>query len=181
LVQNWNEIISGCRKGDQKSYLLAYRQVWKVIYPAVYRIVENRQQAEDILQESIVRGFDRLGELREPANYPAWQRTIAVREAFNVLRDQKRESLISLDGRHEILQDDEEADFPDVSHEAIMATIEKLAPGYRKVIQLHLIDGMTHEEIGISMGVGASTARSQYSRALGKLKNLLHEELQRSN
>jgi RNA polymerase sigma factor (sigma-70 family) len=48
--------------------------------------------------------------------------------------------------------------------------LERLPEGYRVVIQLHVMDNMSHEEIGEALGIKASSARSQYSRALHKLK-----------
>src|SRR6185436_11788428 len=76
-------IIAGCKRGEHASQCEAYRRSWRQIYPAVYHILRNREEAEDLVQESLVKGFSRLNELKDDEKYVPWQKQIALRAALN--------------------------------------------------------------------------------------------------
>jgi RNA polymerase sigma-70 factor (ECF subfamily) len=59
----------------------------------------------------------------------------------------------------------------DITPQDVLTKLQKLPQGYQMVVQLHIMEGMSHVEIGEHLGIEASTCRSQYSRALAKLKN----------
>lgn len=69
----------------------------------------------------------------------------------------------------------EEYDLPDVALEQheVLKHLDLLPEGYRLVIRLHLMEQMAHQEIANSRGIMASTSRSQYTRALVKLRHSL--------
>jgi len=146
----------------------AYRLSWKFIFPAVLRILRNREEAEDIMQESYVKGFMRLKDLRDPSSYPAWQKQIAVRNALNRLRQLRPE--ISLQPGMDELKEEVGNGWDQLDPALLEKELERLPDGYRIVIQLYVMDNLSHEEIGEALGIKASSARSQYSRALHKLK-----------
>jgi RNA polymerase sigma-70 factor (ECF subfamily) len=54
--------------------------------------------------------------------------------------------------------------------------VNSLAGGYQMVVKMHLLEGISHEEIAGIMGITPSTARSQYSRALQRIRVIIHEQ-----
>ena len=72
-MQDWTDIVKGCRSGDPRAQRIAYDRIWRHVYPSVYRIMGDRVQAEDIMQDAVIKGFGKLGSLKEPATYPGWQ------------------------------------------------------------------------------------------------------------
>jgi RNA polymerase sigma factor (sigma-70 family) len=153
----------------------AYKTVWKIIYPSVYCLVRNREEAEDIMQDSIIKGFSRLDDLKDPDRYIGWQKQICLREALSRLRTKKGSSSLIEDIAEEETEE-LDLDLSMIDERMIQNQIDKLPEGYRLVIQLHLIEGMKHEEIANATGMGASTSRSQYSRAIQRLKKELLEQ-----
>lgn len=158
---------------------LAYGRMWKQIFPAVMQILRNREEAEDVLQESMIQGFDKLSSLQDDNKYPAWQKQIALRHALNKLKSRK--STASLFDDVQIAGDENsDVDWSNISDELIRKKIDSLPEGYRLVIRLHLLDGWSHDDIAAELDITASTSRSQYSRAIAKLKKELTEEYERS-
>ncbi|MBX7051684.1 MAG: sigma-70 family RNA polymerase sigma factor [Flavobacteriales bacterium] len=143
------------------------------------QILRNREEAEDVLQESMIQGFNKLASLQDDGKYPAWQKQIALRHALNKLKSRKSTATLFED--IQIAEDEmSELDWSNISDELIRKKIDDLPDGYRIVIRLHLLDGWSHDEIAVELNISASTSRSQYSRAMAKLKKELTEEYERS-
>jgi RNA polymerase sigma factor (sigma-70 family) len=153
--------------------------MWKMIFPAVWQILKNKEEAEDVLQESMIQGFDKLDHLRDDNSYPAWQKQIALRHALNKLKSRKTDS--TLFEHIEVAEEsDPQMDWNSISEELIRKKVDTLPDGYRIVIRLHLLEGWPHEDIATELGISTSTSRSQYSRAMARLKKELLEEYERS-
>lgn len=168
------ELITACRKGQASAMNRLYALTWPIVWPAVAGIIKQREEAEDVMQEGFLKGFERIAELREPSSYPAWQRSICVRLALNRIRG-RRLFLTPLDETTEIMA--EVADSPPLpAPEELMSLLERLPEGQALVIRLRLAENMSHEEIGQSLGINPSAARSQYSRGLEKLRTIITKE-----
>jgi RNA polymerase sigma-70 factor (ECF subfamily) len=174
---NWEDIIEKCRKGDIDAQTVAYRNAWKIIYPSIYLILKNREDAEDVMQEGFVKGFKKLNELRDNVRYVAWQKSICIREALTRVKKRKNFQILFPDVNLEKADRSEETkenwleSTYDITPQDVLTKLQLLPQGYQMVVQLHIMEGMSHVEIGEQLGIEASTCRSQYSRALAKLKN----------
>lgn len=171
-LEEWTHIIAACKRGEHQAQCEAYKRSWRIIYPAVYNVLRSREEAEDVMQESIIKGFERLNELKEPQKYIGWQKMISLRTALNKLRSQKSMTALfgELDGE-DVIEDVN--DTMPIALEALKCRMEKMPQGYRIVLKLYLEEGMSHEEIGEHLGISAATSRSQYCRAIAKLKKEL--------
>ena len=171
---SWKEIIEGCMRHDRRLQLEAYNRSWRVLFPSVYRIVQNRQEAEDVMQDSIIKGFDKLHQLNNPDVYLAWQKSISVRMAYTFLKNKRKNELDFPTWEGEQKEIDTEFELPEPSK--LWDVVNSLANGYQTVIKMHLLDGLPHEEIAEIIGIAPSTVRSQYSRALNRIKEIIHEQ-----
>jgi RNA polymerase sigma factor (sigma-70 family) len=174
---NWKELVQSCIRNDRAAQLEVYKRIWRDIFPAIQRIVKDKQQAEDIMQESIIKGFDKLSTLRTPETYPAWQRKLAVNDALMWWRKKGNRNF-----DHDPLmnEDAEEEWIEEPVFEHMEQELNQLPEGYRMVIQLHALEQMKHEEIAEALQVATSTVRSQYSRGLALLRKQM-ELKKRSN
>jgi RNA polymerase sigma factor (sigma-70 family) len=170
---NWNELVQSCIRNDRAAQKEVYRRVWRDIFPAIQRIVKDKQQAEDIMQESIIKGFDQLNTLRIPETYPAWQRKLAVNDALMWWRKNAKRSF---DLGPQPPQPAEEEIMEEYVFEHIEQELNLLPEGYRIVIQLHTLEQMKHEEIAEALQVATSTVRSQYSRGLALLRKQIEQK-----
>jgi RNA polymerase sigma factor (sigma-70 family) len=171
---SWKEIVDGCRMNDRRLQLEAYDRSWRVLFPSVYRIIQNRQEAEDVMQESIIQGFDKLHQLNNPDVYLAWQKSISIRMAYNFLKSKRKNELDFPTWEGEQKEIDAEFELPEAA--TIWEVVNSLANGYQTVVKMHLLDGLSHEEVAGIIGIAPSTVRSQYSRALNRIKEIIHEQ-----
>ena len=162
-------MIEKCRRQDASSMTALYKQTWSMIYPSVYFILRNKADAEDAMQEGYIKGFGKLEELRQPERYLSWQKSICIREALNRYKKDKKH--LEWEKEERVVNSlNDEAVLDDWPVDEMLGELKKLPHGYQVVIQLHAMEGISHEEIGNQLGIAASTSRSQYSRAIMKLK-----------
>ena len=165
-------IIQECRKGNSKAQFTLYNLYSKAMYNLAYRMTNNREDAEDILQETFVECFRNLGSFRFESTFGAWLKSILINRSINHLR-KKKINLVFQENLPDTA-DSNDADYETVySTEKIFKGIERLPDGYRIILTLYLLEGYDHQEISQIMGITESTSKSQYSRAKDKLRKLL--------
>jgi RNA polymerase sigma-70 factor (ECF subfamily) len=170
------ELIDGCRHGDRKSQSQLYQLYAKQMYNVSMRIVNDVGEAEDILQESFVDAFRRIGDFRGEATFGSWLKRIVLNKSINSLRKKKME-LFEDAGQFEHLANEEVAvDEINLTTQRLMHLVSELPDGYRLVLTLFLFEDYKHAEIATLLNITESTSKSQYNRA----KSRLREQLKRS-
>jgi RNA polymerase sigma-70 factor (ECF subfamily) len=144
------------------------------MYNVGFRIVNNTEEAEDVLQDAFISAFNNLGSYRGDSTFGAWLKRIVINKAINYLNKRKPERMPE-DERFDV-KEEEDVDvlegFP-FTVEKVRAAIEALPDGYRSVLSLYLLEGYDHGEIAEILGITESTSKSQFNRAKKKLKELL--------
>ncbi|HRE68728.1 MAG: RNA polymerase sigma factor [Cytophagales bacterium] len=171
-----SELINRCRQGDREAYYKLYKLYSRSMYNVGFRIVNNTEEAEDVLQEAFTSAFRNLHHYRGDSTFGAWLKRIVINKAINYLHKRKAERMPE-DERWDVHEEEEEnilEGFP-FSVEQVRSAIERLPDGYRSVLSLYLLEGYDHAEIGEIMGITESTSKSQFNRAKKKLKDLLEE------
>jgi RNA polymerase sigma factor (sigma-70 family) len=166
-------LIEECRSGNSKAQFRLYNQYSKAMYNLAYRILNNREDAEDILQESFVECFRNLNSFRFESTFGAWLKRIVVNRCINQVK-KKKADLTFCETLPSIPAEDEEEPIYDTK--AVFKGIEMLPDGYRIILTLYLLEGYDHSEISQILGITESTSKSQYSRAKEKLKNILSKK-----
>ena len=168
-------LIDACRHGNSKAQFEIYKLYYKAMYNSCLRILNNTQEAEDVMQEAFLSAFDKIDSYKGEVSFGAWLKRIVVNRSLDFLKKNKLDSL-PLDEK--INQLSEEVDQNNTieienSVEEIKKAIEQLPSGYRIVLSLYLIEAYDHEEISEILNISASTSRSQYNRAKKKLIQIL--------
>jgi len=152
------------------------RELWCGIY---YRVRGDRELAQEIMQDTIVRAMESIHQLREDEKLEGWLAAIAKNKCYDHLRKQTRYY-----ARHRGIDEDDDYDTlaPGSSVSAEDAAIinldieERLAfakdqpDEIRQIIYMHGMDGMTFTEIGKVLGVSSETVKSKFYRAIWKFK-----------
>ncbi|MFM8347946.1 MAG: RNA polymerase sigma factor [Bacteroidota bacterium] len=164
-------LIQQCLNGDQAAYAELYGRYSRAMLNTAFRVVNDREAAEDILQESFISAFRNLGSYRADSSFGAWIKRIVVNRSISWLRQQRT---VSLDQADDVAAEPESEgpDFP-CTAEQVRTAIFQLPDGYRTVLSLYLLEGYDHEEIGQILGISESTSKSQFSRARKKLISIL--------
>jgi len=163
-------VIEECRKGNSKAQYAVYRQYSKAMFNLACRMLNSREDAEDILQESFLDCFRNIGSFRFESTFGAWLKSIVINKCINHLR-KRTADLILCDNLPAVACEEEEEIHYDTKK--IFRAIEQIPDGYRIILTLYLLEGYDHGEIAQILGITESTSKSQYSRAKEKLRTLL--------
>lgn len=162
-------------KGDRKAQMELYHSYSNAMFNVCFRMLKNREQAEDILQDAFLEVFDKLHFFRGEATLGAWIKQIVVNKCINSLKKKKLdfEFLESMECVV-VPQENDENDYPELTVKRIMMCLNLLPEGSRLVFSLFLLEGYDHSEISQILGITESTSKTQLLRAKQKIKELLH-------
>ena len=169
------DLVDACLNGDESAFQSLYDLYSKAMYNVALRMVKDRDEAEDVLQDAFVSAFTHLQSYSGKATFGAWLKRIVVNKAINFLKKQ-RANFVELSVDFE-LEDESERE-PDLEFQVktVQNAIHQLPDGYRLVLSLYLLEGYDHKEIGEILGISESTSKTQYSRAKQKIVKLLEKE-----
>ncbi|KAG1658260.1 Protein SpAN [Nymphon striatum] len=136
--------------------------------------VTYREDAEDIVQESFVSAFKNLASFNYESTFGAWLKRIVINKSINYLK-KKEIAVVPIDAHEFHLKDDVAIETEAVDIRKVKSGIEKLPAGYKQIINLYLVEGYDHIEIGEVLGITTSTSKSQYHRAKKKLVEIINE------
>ena len=168
-------LIDDCRRGSRRAQFRLYELYSKAMFNTAHRIMGNREEAEDMIQEAFTDCFTKIGSYRTDSTFGAWLKTIVINRCISRLRKREADLVYVEDySRHEIRQEEpQEITWPDPA--TIARAVERLPEGYRVVFSLYLLEGYDHTEISQILGISESTSKTQYARAKERLKKILSE------
>ena len=166
------ELIGSCIRGDRVAQYRLYKQYSRSMYNLCLRIVPDRSEAEDLLQEAFIRMFRELPSFRGQSTLGAWLRRIVINHCLNHIRRKKPE-FVSIEDREDELLTEPDISFTDITADEIHQAIKDLPDGARVVCVLHLLEGYRHSDIAGMLGISESTSKSQYRRAVELLRKSL--------
>lgn len=166
------DLIDGCKDGDQKAQFQIYKLYYKAMYNTSLRIVNNTMEAEDIMQESFLSAFEKIDTYSGTVSFGAWLKRIVINRSLDFLG--KRKAVFEDIESHFGIRDDsidytDRNEEIDIKIEEVKEAIERLPDGYRVILSLYLLEGYDHDEIAEILNISSSTSRSQLSRARQKL------------
>lgn len=172
-MSRFEEILSGCRRQRPQSMLELYNICAEPVYSACLHIVANESDAEEIMQDAILKAFDNIDRfMGSQKDFIAFAKKIGVNKSIDWYRKHKKEPFFTeVDNQAEEIVDEDVTETIPV--EVIKEKINELPDGYRMVISLHLLDELDFIDIANIMKINASSVRSQYVRAKDKLRKLL--------
>ncbi len=170
---------------DQKAI---YRQFNGAIFNTCYRILHNREEAEECMQDAFVKLFGKRAPVfvNEAACY-GWLKKVAVNGALdrlNSLDFRMSSQGTSIDTPRVRVLEEPTSAAESATDMALHQKVEQvkqalfgLPAGYRTILSLYLFDGYDFEEIAQITRLQPSTVRSQYTRGRQKLQELIPQEL----
>ncbi len=171
-------LLKRARSGQPAAFGTLYDMFSRPIYNLAFRMVQNKEVAEEVLQETFVDVIRKLKGFRGDAPFGAWVRRIAINRTLMYLRSAwNRYSLPMEGGALEAAYDASQSHPGD--HQTVVdidSALSKLADVPRSVVWLHDVEGYTHQEIGELMGKSASFSKSQLARAYKRLRELTESD-----
>lgn len=164
--------MEGCRSNRRDSQKALYDNYCDAMFSTAFRILNNRDDAQDVLQDSFIEIFKHINDFRGESTIGAWIKTIVVRKALKKLRSLKFTENYEENGTEIPL------DFlDDLSGQYLEHLILSLPDGYRTVFLLVEVEGYSHEETATMLGISTGTSKSQLSRA----KKTLRKQIEKIN
>lgn len=166
-------LIEKSKIGDRSSQYKLYELYVDAMYNIAVRMLSSKEDTEDVIQESFVDAFKKLSSFRYDSTFGAWLKRIVINKCINFLKLKKIP--ITPIENHEYHLVEETIDYvPKMEIHKVKKAIELLPNGYKQIINLYLIEGYDHIEIGEILGVSNSTSKSQYHRAKKKLVEIVN-------
>ncbi|GHT38476.1 ECF RNA polymerase sigma-E factor [Bacteroidia bacterium] len=176
MVKLDENMIKRCLDGDRRAQMHLYSAFYKRVFNSCFRILRDKGDAEDAMQESFVKAFSRLRQFDGAVPFEAWIVRIAINTSIDRLRESRLEVVDCDETRLEGFEDSrEEDDWEHTLERAaqVKAAIERLPDASRIIVTLYLLEGYDHDEIAQILNITGGTARIQYMRAKQKLIQLL--------
>lgn len=172
------KLIEASKKGDNRSRRQLYELYARAMFNICYRMTNNREDAEDILQEAFIQAFSKLDTFRYESTFGAWLKRIVINNCINAIQKRKVDLTLT-DNLHFYGERSDESfdekDLPLTSRD-IQKAMEQLPDGGRIVFSLYLLEGYDHIEISQILGITESTSKSQYMRAKRKIYEILKDK-----
>ncbi len=142
------------------------------LYNISWRIVRDSGEAEEIMQDTILKFITSEIVPGDPAQVAAWLSRTCIRKSIDAVRKQRREKLFLDEYAGEVSEyadDTTSVDVPQISVSDVRKVMELLPESCRLILNLVLVEGLDYEEIASITGEREGTLRTQFSRAKAKL------------
>lgn len=170
------DLIEKCRLNDKQAQFELYKIFYKPMFNTSLRILNDRAEAEDIMQESFIDAFSKIGEYSGEGSFGGWLRRIVINNSIDALK--KRKPTLSFEEEHfEVASEDNEIkENIDYKIAEIKKAVNSLPEDHRVIISLFLFEGYDHEEISGILNISNGASRTRYSRARQKLLRILSDQ-----
>jgi RNA polymerase sigma-70 factor (ECF subfamily) len=182
------EIVALARGGEEAAYRELVRRYERPLFSLLYRMVRDRELAEDLAQETFVKALNAIESYRPEFKFSSWIFKIANNAAIDHLRRRELDTL-SLEGSPHAetpeaveatalqIGDRQESPLEEVEARElggeIEAAIARLRPEYRSCILLRHVEGRAYEEIAEILGLPLGTVKTYIHRARNELRREL--------
>lgn len=182
----WNAtedfLILTAKSGDHSAFIELSRRHSKRIQLTVYRMLGNWEDAEDVLQESLLKAFEHLHQFRGTSKFSTWLTRIAINSALMLMRKRRGRLETSFDKPGDSIETQEQWDSPDLSpspevlcanretEELLRSAILRLPWSYHSVVDLYHAKEYSTREIAQALGISVAAAKSRLLRSRSMLR-----------
>jgi RNA polymerase sigma-70 factor (ECF subfamily) len=184
-------LVTVARSGDSSAFVELSRRHSRRVLLKIYRITNNWQDAEDVLQESLMRAFVHLHTFECRASFSTWLTRIAINTALMLLRKKKGALRFSIDSTFDDIAQSEKWELRDhrdnpEQHYArqqrasmLSGAMLRLRPESRRVLELQQAGELSTKEIAQSLGISEPAVKSRLLRARIALREFVQNETPR--
>ena len=175
-----DQLIERCKKADKSAQFELYKRYYKAMYNTAYRILNDSFEAEDIMQESFLIAYTKLGTFKAEKKegydsgvpFGAWLKRIVINKSLTQLKKIDKYENVPLERIGNPAEEEGLSDYSNLKANAILDEIKLLKGNYQTVLNLHFIEGFDYQEMAQIMDVSYENIRVMISRAKSKLKKI---------
>lgn len=159
------DLINGCIRNDRRAQELLYKQFYNAMATVCMRYTQNEHDAVEVLNNGFMKVFKNMHQFdKEKAGLYTWIRKIMINTSIDFIRqNQKHLNKVEIGRATEPFTGSEALQKLDA--EELLALIRKLPPSTQLVFNLYVVEGYTHKEIGVKMGISEGTSKWHLSEA----------------
>ena len=182
-----HELVTLARNGDPEAYGALVRRYQAHVFNTAYRLIGEQQEALDVAQEALVRGYNALDSFDVARPFGSWIGRIATNLALNWLQRRRVKTISLASATGEQCGEEHVLDLPDYDAEPervylarerqarLRGAILALPPRYRVVIELRHFQELSYEAIAETLDIPLSDVRSHLFRARQLLRRWLED------
>lgn len=168
------ELVEQCKKKNKKAQSLLYQEYSKKLNEISFRIVQNKQIAEDLVHDGFMIILTSIVSLRDAEKLESWMVRIITNLSLKYIQQQQIIKTISLD---RIIEPAEasvnDTEITEIPFDALNEMIEKLPEGYKTIFRLSVLEGLSHKEIADLLHIKPHSSSSLFFRAKKQLKQII--------
>jgi len=171
-----SNVVEKCKANDRAAQLQLYRKYCDGMFVVANRFVKNADDAEDVLQESFIKAFQKIHQYKGEVTFGAWLKRIVVNKSIDFLKSKKDKVSIDEQDMQVVAEDDNWNVSVVISIDEVRLAIDQLQEKYKYVVLMFLVEGYDHQEIAEVLNISSSACRTRLSRGKNQLKELLKEK-----
>jgi len=156
------DIIKGCRKGEERACKALVEAYSGYVYTICRRYVRDEDVAKDCMQEALIQVIRKMDRYEERGKLKSWISTVTVKKCLDIIRKEKRHISSDMGAITEPYVNEKVTE--KLNAQDVMVILNQLPDQYRIAINMFLVEGYSHKEIGERLGVTESSSRSIVSR-----------------
>lgn len=176
--------VGACALNKRESQKIIYNSFYGYAMAICDRYTSNEEDALEIINDGFLKIFREIHHY-SPAysdvvsSFKGWLRKIMVYTAIDHFRKYHKHKMVTdIDAVIMQVPSHGEDALDKLSYEEIIRGIQDLSPGYRTVLNLFIIDGLSHDEIAAQLGISTGTSKSNLSKARRQLQKILFKQNQ---
>jgi RNA polymerase sigma-70 factor (ECF subfamily) len=174
MDSNEHAIYRAAIHGDREAFEMIIRSSSRNLFAIAYGILQNREEAEDVVQDTLVKAWKSRWRVRDPEKFPAWISTIARHRARDLARRRRPEPLPHDFESAEPVEVSEEN--PDLNTE-VQSALSQLPELHRMAVTLRYFEELDYATIEQTLGLTNGALRGILGRALGLMRQKLKPAL----
>ncbi len=180
-VNKEDNLIKQALEGKESAFKELYELYKKSLYLICLRYNNNREDAEDRLQDSFIKIFKELHQFdRVKGSFYTWCSRVAINTNLEYIRKQKISFQEINESTIDVMKEQYNV-LADLELKEIIAQVQKMPPGYRTVFNLYFFEGYNHKEIGEKLGISENTSKTQLMKSKSYLKTNMINGLDTTN
>ena len=164
-----DQLIAMCAHNDEQAQMEVYHRYHQAMFVTALKIVHNKMDAEDVMQDSFLIAFQHLSQYRGENNFGGWLKKIVINKGIEYHRNKKKKLKLVKEHKPDAYEN-ETNETKKLIHNELLVALKSLKPRYKNALSLMYLEGYDYEELMEILNLSYGNCRTLISRAKEKLK-----------